>query len=120
MPLSKPSPGLPAEPGVSPSFLAYGRLRSVARQDDGIVGKRQQLGANALYQLLVATAGEVGSSYPIIEEGIPAEDHSVPHQRDTARGVPRGMEHGEAKLSQLYDIAIVQQTVRLRRALGAA
>ena len=56
-------------------LVGDGRCRSVAGQDDGVVGKRIELGSNRIGELVEAAVRKVRAPDAPLEQDVAAKDH---------------------------------------------
>ena len=60
---------------------------------------------DAVHELVVIAVDKVIPADTIVEKGIPREDDTLPHQADTAGGMPGGMKDREMKFADVDTIA---------------
>ena len=111
----------PKYEGVAITLEAYGSLCHMPAENPGLIGQRHELSVDVVHQLLVVAAGEISASDTQIEQGIAAEQHSMPVQAYTFRTMAGSMKNRETQFTNLDHIPFTKQPVRLRRsAEGAA
>ena len=94
--------------GITATLSADGSFRTMARINNSLIREHHKLGMKTIHQLAVATAGQIGSTHAIVEQGIPSEQHTIPEQTNTTRGMTRGMKNPKMQVAQVYTISTLK------------
>jgi len=111
-----PPPGL--DEGVPVALTVDDGRKAVARIDDSVVGKDEELLADRRHHRPVAAAWEICLSDIELKEAVAAEDDAFAVKGDAARRVSGDMEDREAELADLDDVAVREEPIRGRRRLA--
>ena len=114
--------GLPAsvQEGIAPPFVADGRNRAVARQDQRIVRQGHEFRFQAVEQRLRRAAVEVGTADRIAEQRIAGKDDAFTVQAEAARRMARRFQDCKVQMAQCQFIAVLDQVVCRRTFDGLA
>ena len=94
-------------------FVEDGGAFAVAGEDGGVVGKAEQALADALAELLVVAASEVGAAYAAAEERVAGEDPALDFgiEADAAIGMAGRTNHFQSAFPYLDDFVVFQPFV---------